>query len=175
MAKKTKKSMVTSVMSNVMNDITNEIPDQITFSGELSGCITNLDNIGIGDALSMINSEQLEYTQEIKYDDCCDANSELTRLCKENADLIDKIVGYLNDIHELEKKNAQLQTSYGDSLIKISEVSFEVAVLKSQLLEYEKIAPSIISNTNTPSYGAQKQSTYVPYTKKHKNGYNDWN
>lgn len=174
MAKKNKKSMVTSVMSDIMNDTTNEIPDQTKFAGELSGCV-NSDNFGIGDALSMINSEQLEFKQEIKYDDCCDANNELKRLSKENSDLIDKIAEYINDIYELKKKNAYLQTSYDDSLIKISEVSFEVAVLKSQLIEYEKQAPSIKSNTNTPLPSSQKESTYVPYTKINKNGYNDWN
>ena len=116
---------------------------------------------------------KMQLAAEIKYDDLCVSKEEIVRLTKENEQLKDKMSEYIEAISKLERENKSIQKDYDDSLMKISELSFEVAQLKASLNE-------IASNNQTKPDTSSNQkplnakSTPVPYH-YHNNGYSDWN
>lgn len=78
---------------------------------------------------------KMQLAAEIKYDDLCVSKEEIVRLTKENEQLKDKMSEYIEAISKLERENKSIQKDYDDSLMKISELSFEVAQLKASLNE----------------------------------------
>lgn len=70
---------------------------------------------------------KMQLATEINYDDLCVNKEEIVRLTKENEQLKDKLSDYIDTVTKLESENKTLQNEYDDSLMKISELSFEVA------------------------------------------------
>lgn len=118
---------------------------------------------------------QMEVKTEIKYDDVCISKDEIVRLTKENEQLKDKLTDYIDFNAKLEQNLQQLQKEYDESLMKISELSFEVAQLKTSLNELEgknSCNASIQNNSNQKTQIIE--STPVSYQYKN-NGYSSWN
>ena len=117
------------------------------------------------------------------------AADEVERLTKVNADLTDKIAGYLEEIDELKIKTdgareKALQEEVDRLTLRVSELTFENARLKADLAHAaqvqeqhspDSLAPAIAteskqnSNQNIP---VSKPIKYPCYTN---NGYSDWN
>lgn len=122
-----------------------------------------------------LQGKQMEINSKIQYDDVCNPNDEVVRLTKENAELKDKIAEYISSIGKLERENKSLQNDYDESLMKISELSFECARLKVSVEELSK------NNSSSKQYSKSKcQNAYVansmPVSYQYKNnGYGSWN
>lgn len=80
---------------------------------------------------------KMEIKTPIQYDDVCVNKEEVIRLTKENEELKDKLAAYIEAEAKYTWDYKQLQKEYDESLVKISELSFEVAQLKASLTELE--------------------------------------
>jgi len=80
---------------------------------------------------------KMEIKTPIQYDDVCVNKEEVIRLTKENEELKEKLAAYIDAEAKYTWDYKQLQKEYDESLMKISELSFEVAQLKASLTELE--------------------------------------
>ena len=161
MAKKKSSNMITQVMSAAI-EAADRSDDKLT--------TLTTDNKEVPLNLDTLKNAKMELEEEIVYDDVVKPVDELARLSKENSELTDKIGEYIEEKKEIEKKLRDIQAKYDDSLLKISELSFEIAKLKAEQKTTSKgnIDPSNKLN-ETPS------SMRVSYPSYHMNGYDDWN
>lgn len=174
-AAKTKTNMIASVMEAATADVATDNIVATEANNELESKVdvpeTEADTNSIADDLT---EKQLDMpTSAIQYDDTCNITDEIKRLNAENSELKDKIAEYITEKVKLEQNAAYLQNEYDNALIKISELSFEVAQLKASLDEISKsnINVNASNKNNSPS-----QSMNVPYQAyADNNGYSSWN
>ena len=118
---------------------------------------------------------KMEIKTPIQYDDICVNKEEIIRLTKENEELKEKLMAYIDAEAKHTWDYKQLQKEYDESLMKISELSFEVAQLKASLTELEGgNANSSQAQTTSSQKTAPVKSTPVSYPYKN-NGYSSWN
>lgn len=114
-------------------------------------------------------------------------------LVTENSDLKDRIAGYLTEIEDIkksaakpyEKKIAELKEENAKLLVKISELTFDLAKAESELdtlkqtTEASQKSLSPIQQKSVQQKPVQCQSRLISYPQQydiyHNNGYGDWN
>ena len=117
------------------------------------------------------------------------AADEVERLTKVNADLTDKIAGYLEEIDELKSKlnsvcEKALQEEVDRLTLRVSELTFENARLKADLAHVtqvqeqnspDSLAQTIATESKQNSIQNIPVSKPIKYPCYAKNGYSDWN
>ena len=117
------------------------------------------------------------------------AADEVERLTKVNADLTDKIAGYLEEIDELKSKinsvcEKALQEEVDRLTLRVSELTFENARLKADLAHVtqvqeqnspDSLAQAIATESKQNSIQNIPVSKPIKYPCYTKNGYSDWN
>lgn len=124
---------------------------------------------------TFLAEKQMNIHTSVQYDDTCDTKEEVIKLSKENIELKDKIAEYINTIEKLKHENESLQKAYDECLMKISELSFEVANLTASLNEVG--TNNTLLNAESTNYNQKTiqdiTSKSVLYT--YNNGYTSWN
>ena len=161
-------NMITSVMEQAMADNANIVEASATPAAEPTVDVGAPDDGKPIFENDILVKNQMEMKTEIQYDDVCNPKEELKRLSQENSELKDKLAEYINIKTKLEHENAALQSEYDSCIMKISELSFEVAQLKASLNE-------IAAESNSNKNSSAQQSTNVPYQAYNNNGYSSWN